>query len=110
VAKATKREKRLFQNANYIVWVISCHAQYTLKLLKIIVKRLGKMQEEYKIFFWEEEFMAEALSQDEFDQLLTAINVGVSVNLFENIEAFEVYLTERRYTPGKPLGDFLMKI
>jgi hypothetical protein len=50
--------------------------------------------------------MAEVLSQDEIDQLLTAINAGDSVNSFKNIEAFEVYLTERKHTPEKPYGIF----
>ncbi|MDR1074585.1 MAG: hypothetical protein LBL45_13100 [Treponema sp.] len=60
--------------------------------------------------------MAGTLSQDEIDQLLTA---GGPVDLpdfdlaeakafenFENIEAFEQYLTERTYTPEKPYGVF----
>jgi hypothetical protein len=50
--------------------------------------------------------MAEVLSQDEIDQLLTAINAGDSINSFENIEAFEEYLTKRKHTPEKPYGVF----
>ena len=50
--------------------------------------------------------MAEVLSQDEIDQLLTAINAGDSVNAFENIGAFEDYLIKRRFTPEKPYGIF----
>jgi hypothetical protein len=50
--------------------------------------------------------MAEVLSQDEIDQLLTAIPDGNSINSFENIGAFEKYLTKRKYTPEKPYGIF----
>jgi hypothetical protein len=48
----------------------------------------------------------EVLTQDEIDQLLTAINAGSSKNSFENIEAFEEYLTKRDLTPEKPYGIF----
>ena len=47
--------------------------------------------------------MAQVLSQDEIDQLLTAINTGSS---FESIEAFEEFLTKRKHTPEKPYGIF----
>jgi hypothetical protein len=50
--------------------------------------------------------MAEVLSQEEIDQLLTAINTGDSINSFKNIEAFEEYLTKRKYTHEKPYGIF----
>jgi hypothetical protein len=52
--------------------------------------------------------MAELLSQEEIDQLLTAINTGDggTRNAFENIEAFEKYLLERQYEPEKPYGIF----
>jgi len=42
----------------------------------------------------------EILSQEEIDQLLTAIYVG-----FESIEAFEKYLIEREFHPEKPYGN-----
>jgi hypothetical protein len=54
----------------------------------------------------EERFMAEVLSQEEIDELLTAINSGDSGNSFENIEAFEQYLTKRTYAPEKAYGIF----
>ena len=50
--------------------------------------------------------MAEVLSQDEIDQLLTAINAGDTVNSFENIGAFEEYLIKREFRPEKPYGIF----
>jgi hypothetical protein len=50
--------------------------------------------------------MAEVLSQEEIDQLLTAIGSGDSVNSFENIEAFEDYLTKRKLVQEKPYGIF----
>jgi len=49
----------------------------------------------------------EVLSQDEIDQLLTAINAGDSIkNAFENIEEFEGYLTKRKFSQEKPYGIF----
>jgi len=49
----------------------------------------------------------EVLSQDEIDQLLTAINVGNGEgNGFDRLEAFEKYLTKREYHPEKPYGLF----
>jgi hypothetical protein len=45
--------------------------------------------------------MAEVLSQDEIDQLLTAVNAG-----FESIEEFEKYLLNRKHAPEKPYGIF----
>lgn len=48
----------------------------------------------------------EVLSQDEIDQLLTAINAGDSGSSFENIRAFEDYLTKRKSTQEKPYGIF----
>ena len=50
--------------------------------------------------------MAEVLSQDEIDQLLTAINTGDTVNSFENIEVFEEYLIKREIRLEKPYGIF----
>ncbi|MDR2193046.1 MAG: hypothetical protein LBP19_01025 [Treponema sp.] len=51
--------------------------------------------------------MAEVLSQDEIDQLLTAISAGDSRKTsFDNIEVFEDYLTKRKFTPDKPYGIF----
>jgi hypothetical protein len=50
--------------------------------------------------------MAEVLSQEEIDQLLTAINAADPVNSFENVEVFEEYLTKRQFTPEKPYGIF----
>jgi hypothetical protein len=51
--------------------------------------------------------MTRVLSQEEIDQLLTAINVGGSVsNGFETIEAFEKYLTKREFHPEKPYDIF----
>jgi hypothetical protein len=47
--------------------------------------------------------MAEVLSQDEIDQLLTAINTGSS---FETIEDFEEFLKKRQQTPEEPYGIF----
>jgi hypothetical protein len=48
----------------------------------------------------------EVLSQDEIDQLLTAISVGDTKNSFENIEEFEKYLLNRKYELEKPYGIF----
>jgi len=48
----------------------------------------------------------EVLSQDEIDQLLTAINAGDSVSAFDNIEAFEEYLIKRKFDQEKPYGIF----
>ena len=51
--------------------------------------------------------MTEVLTQDEIDQLLSAINAGYAAkNTFENIEAFEDYLIKREYKPEKPYGIF----
>ena len=58
--------------------------------------------------------MTKLLSQDEIDQLLTAITDGSvnalttdrSVNTFNSIENFEQYLTKRTFTPEKPYGIF----
>jgi len=51
--------------------------------------------------------MSEVLSQDEIDQLLTAINADDQTsNGFETIEAFEKYLTKREFHPEKPYGIF----
>jgi hypothetical protein len=61
--------------------------------------------------------MSEILSQDEIDQLLTAINRSNSegenfrpifraTNPFKTIEDFEEYLTKRKYTPEEPFGIF----
>jgi hypothetical protein len=56
--------------------------------------------------------MAEVLSQDEIDQLLTAIG-GFREKIFESIEEpfesiekFEEYLLNRKYEPEKPYGIF----
>jgi len=48
----------------------------------------------------------EVLSQDEIDQLLTAISPGDSVSAFDNIETFEEYLTNRKFDREKPYGIF----
>jgi len=51
--------------------------------------------------------MSEVLSQEEIDQLLTAINTGDQAgNGFESIEAFENYLTKREFHREKPYGIF----
>jgi hypothetical protein len=50
--------------------------------------------------------MAEVLSQDEIDQLLTAIEAGDSRSSFESIESFEDYLIRRKFTPEEPYGVF----
>jgi hypothetical protein len=51
--------------------------------------------------------MAEVLSQDEIDQLLTAIGAGdFSGGSFESAAAFEDYLIKRKFTPEKPYGIF----
>jgi hypothetical protein len=49
--------------------------------------------------------MTEVLTQDEIDQLLTAINAVDSPSSFKNIEAFESFLIERKQ-PEKPYGIF----
>jgi hypothetical protein len=49
----------------------------------------------------------EVLSQDEIDQLLTAINPGGKTSGgFNSIEEFEKYLTTREFNPEKPYGIF----
>jgi len=48
--------------------------------------------------------MSEVLSQDEINQLLAAINAGDTGYGFENIEAFEKYLTGRKFQPEEPYG------
>ena len=49
----------------------------------------------------------EVLSQDEIDQLLTAIDAGDGVgNKFNSIEVFENYLTNREFSPEEPYGIF----
>jgi hypothetical protein len=49
--------------------------------------------------------MSEILSQEEIDQLLTAIYAGDSKSSgFESIEAFEKYLTTRKFPTEKPYG------
>jgi len=51
--------------------------------------------------------MSEILSQDEIDQLLTAIDAGdTRGGGFESVEAFEKYLTKREFHPEKPYGIF----
>jgi hypothetical protein len=50
--------------------------------------------------------MTRVLSQDEIDQLLTAIGADSLERSFENIGAFEDYLTKRKFTPEKPYGIF----
>lgn len=45
--------------------------------------------------------MSEMLSQDEIDQLLTAINIGTS---YAGIEEFEASLLKRRLQPEEPYG------
>ena len=50
--------------------------------------------------------MAELLSQEEIDQLLTAIKPGAPVSAFDNIERFEEYLTKRKFDQEKPYGIF----
>jgi hypothetical protein len=51
--------------------------------------------------------MAEVLSQEEIDQLLTAINAGdPAASGFKSIEAFEKYLTTRKLPAEKPYGIF----
>lgn len=58
--------------------------------------------------------MAEVLSQEEIDRLLTPINQEVSedfaerifVSVYENIETFEKYLIDRKFTPEEPYGFF----
>jgi len=51
--------------------------------------------------------MSEVLSQEEIDQLLTAINAGDQADSgFESIEAFENYLTKREFHREKPYGIF----
>jgi hypothetical protein len=49
----------------------------------------------------------EMLSQEEICQLLDAINAGEDTNNgFESIDAFEKYLTSRKFQPEKPYGIF----
>jgi hypothetical protein len=48
--------------------------------------------------------MCDYLTQDEIDQLLTA--VGTSKPALANIEYFEEYLTKRQFIPEKPYGIF----
>jgi hypothetical protein len=52
----------------------------------------------------------EVLSQYEIDQLLTAVSAGdldaEAEPRFKNIEAFEQYLTKRKYAPEEPYGIF----
>jgi len=51
--------------------------------------------------------MSEVLSQEEIDQLLTAINADDPAgNGFESIEAFEKYLTTRKLPTEEPYGIF----
>jgi hypothetical protein len=51
--------------------------------------------------------MADVLSQDEIDQLLTAISSGDGESSFESIiEAFEESLIKRKFEPEKPYGIF----
>jgi len=51
--------------------------------------------------------MSEVLSQEEIDQLLTAIDsVGKPINGFSSIESFEKYFIEREFHPEKPYGIF----
>jgi len=51
--------------------------------------------------------MTQVLTQDEINQLLTAINAGNEEgNGFESIEYFEEYLTKRKHNPEKPYGIF----
>jgi len=55
-----------------------------------------------------EEHVTEVLTQDEIDQLLTAINGGGDFTsaAFENIEEFEGFLTKRKFDREKPYGIF----
>jgi len=50
----------------------------------------------------------EVLSQDEIDQLLTAINAGdeEKISRFKSVEAFEEYLIKRKIKQEKPYGMF----
>jgi hypothetical protein len=50
--------------------------------------------------------MSEILSQEEIDQLLTAINAGDTLSSFESIDVFEKFMTERKFMPEKPYGIF----
>jgi hypothetical protein len=56
--------------------------------------------------------MAEILSQDEIDQLLSPINAGeasedfIATSSFKTIETFEEYLLKREHEPEKPYGIF----
>ena len=47
--------------------------------------------------------MTEVLTQEEIDQLLTAVNTE---NAFEDIKAFEKYLLNRKFDSEKPYGIF----
>jgi hypothetical protein len=51
--------------------------------------------------------MTEVLTQDEIDQLLTAIGAGYGGHgRYESVEAFEEFLVNRKFTPEKPYGIF----
>jgi hypothetical protein len=50
--------------------------------------------------------MAEVLSQDEIDQLLTAISADEAKRSFGSIEEFEKYLLNRKYEPENYYGIF----
>ena len=54
--------------------------------------------------------MSEILTQEEIDQLLTAINADGTpinpINGFSDIETFEKYLVKREFNPEKPYGIF----
>jgi hypothetical protein len=48
----------------------------------------------------------DVLSPEEIDRLLTGVIAGDCTDSFENIDAFEDYLTKRTFTPDKPYGMF----
>jgi len=50
--------------------------------------------------------MTEILTREEIDQLLTAIYPGGSYNGFEDMDAFENYLKNRKFHPEEPYGIF----
>jgi F0F1-type ATP synthase gamma subunit len=50
--------------------------------------------------------MTEILTQQEIDQLLTAICADDQISSFENISIFEKYLKERKHIKEKPYGIF----
>jgi len=50
--------------------------------------------------------MTEILTQDEINQLLTAIDEGEGRNAFESVETFEEYLLKREIIREKPYGIF----